>query len=116
MSKVALFQAVPYYTGITFNHHTRKDNRTMSQSIVIRFEPESNVEFVGGDCVQQYEQHIKREVEAMYPGVDVELRDDSPMGTKVQSYGFEYTEESEVEDVVLDVIGRAGNNLDTICN
>ncbi len=87
----------------------------MSKQIVIRFEPESNVEFVGAECVEAYEKHIRSEVKSLYPGVDVELTNDSPMSTKVQSYGFEYTEESEIEDAILDVIGKAGNNLDTIC-
>lgn len=86
-----------------------------SKQIVVRFEPESNAEFVGEDCVGKYESALLKEFKSLYPEADIELSDDSPMGTKVDSYGFEHLEESEIEDVIFEAMNRVGNDLTNIC-
>lgn len=87
----------------------------MSQSIVIHFEPESNDEFIGEDCVEAYEQAVIDEVRSMFPGVDVELSYDSSWGTKVTALGLDETEE-EIQQWVTVALERVGNKLGSICS
>lgn len=87
----------------------------MNKQITIRFEKDSNIEFVGEDCIGKYEQYIIGKLsEAL--DAEVKLTSDSPMGTRVEGEFQSPSEEQEDKDIVHDVLNRAGNNLAEICN
>lgn len=87
----------------------------MSMQITVRFEPNGNVEFVGVDCVEKYEAAVRSGLADAFPGAEIELRDDSPFGTKVEGDFDSPQEEQDANDIVTEVLNRIGNRLDEIC-
>lgn len=91
----------------------------MSKQITVRFEPDSNI--VGEDCLERYESAVRSGLADAFPGMEINLKDDSPFGTKVEYFdGSEYIspysdEHRDVESVVNAVLDRIGNKLAEIC-
>ena len=83
--------------------------------IKIRFEPGSNEEFVGGDCVAKYEAAIVTEAQA-YFGEDVELSSDSPFGTKIEIDDDNPFAMQDAENGLHYIMEKIGNNLTEICS
>lgn len=83
--------------------------------IKIRFEPGSNEEFVGEDCVAKYEAAIIAEA-SKYFEQDVELCDDSPFGTKIEIDDDDPFAMQDAEDGLHYIMEKIGNNLTEICS
>lgn len=87
----------------------------MNKQITVRFEPNGNVEFVGVDCLEKYEAAIRSGLADAFPGAAIELRNDSPFGTKVEGDFDSPQDEQDADDIVFEVLTRIGNNLTEIC-
>lgn len=88
----------------------------MSKQITIRFEKDSNEEFVGLDWVEKYESAISSSVEEAFPDAEVVLLHDSSWKTQIESSGFDEDGEDEVRLGVESIIIRIGNNLAAYCS
>lgn len=82
--------------------------------IKIRFEPGSNEEFVGAECLEKYEAAIVTEAK-VYFGEDVELYDNSPFGTRIEIDDDDPFAVQEAEDALHYIMEKVGNNLEKIC-
>lgn len=87
----------------------------MSKQIVVRFESGANAEFVGSENVARYEVAIVERLSAAF-GESVEIRNDSPFGTKVEGDFDGPAEEDEAADIVNHTMNQIGNSLSEILN